>query len=166
RQVLERVLPELDATGRTLSVNLSTQGLEDAGLLDWVEEQLRRHGAGRLLLELAEYGAEAHVDALRRWMDRLAPFGVEFGLDHYGRGFSSFRYLRGLKAHWLKIDGSFVRDLERQPDNQFYLQILCEIAHGLDMRVVAESVETEAVWRLLPGLGLDGGQGFWLGRPE
>jgi len=59
-----------------------------------------------------------------------------------------------------------VRELDRAPDHQFYLQALCEIAHGLDMRVIAESVETEAVWRLLPGLGVDGGQGYWLGRPE
>jgi diguanylate cyclase (GGDEF)-like protein len=168
RAVLAQVLPHLDEGGLAVSVNLSRRSLEDSALLTWVEEQVRRHrvGAGRLLLEVTEYGAGAHIEALRRWVARLSPFGVEFCLDHYGRGFSSFRYLRGLKAHWLKVDGSFVRGLDREPDHQFYLQILCEIAHGLDMRVIAESVETEAVWRLLPGLGLDGGQGYWLGRPE
>jgi EAL domain-containing protein (putative c-di-GMP-specific phosphodiesterase class I) len=91
---------------------------------------------------------------------------VEFSLDHFGKGFSSFAYLRSIKAHYIKVDGSFVRNLDRQDDNRFFLRAIADIAHGLDMLVIADSVETEPVWDALQDLGIDGGRGFWLGPPE
>lgn len=168
RFVLGRVLQGLGQAASPVAVNLSPASLEDRELLDWLHSRLSASAdlAGRLLLEVSEYGATAHAKTLGQWIERLAPTGVKFSLDQFGRGFSAFRYLRGLKAHYLKIDGSFTRELDRNPDNQFLIQVLCEIAHGLDMRVIAEAVESEAVWQVLPGLGVDGGQGYWLGAPQ
>jgi EAL domain-containing protein (putative c-di-GMP-specific phosphodiesterase class I) len=149
-------------------VNLSVSSLQEHGLLDWFLDTLQQHrvAAGRLILELPEYGASANVEYLVGWIDRLSPLGVEFSLDHFGKGFSSFTYLRSIKAHYLKVDGSFVRNLDQQEDNQFFLRAIADIGHGLDMQVIAESVEAESVWHTLQGLGVDGGRGFWLGRPE
>lgn len=168
RWVLQRVLGRVRAGSAPVAVNLAAATFEDAACLDWLDQELDRLRlpAGQVLLEVSEYGAGAHVAALSTWIERLAPRGVHFCLDHFGRGFSSFEYLRTLKAHSLKIDGSLVRDLDLHSDNQFYIQALCDIAHGLDMQVIAESVEKEWVWQILPGLGVDGGQGYWLGEPN
>jgi EAL domain-containing protein (putative c-di-GMP-specific phosphodiesterase class I) len=151
-----------------VAVNLSITSLNEDGLLDWFVAKLQQHplAAGRLILEFPEYGVSASVEHLIGWIDRLTPFGVQFSLDHFGKGFSSFTYLRSIKAHYLKVDGSFARNLDQQEDNQFFLRAVADIAHGLDMRVIAESVEAEAVWHTLQGMGVDGGRGFWLGGPE
>ncbi len=170
RAVIQRVLAALEAgdyPGR-VAVNLSVSSLRHDELPDWLVGRLEASPAlaSRLILELPEYGATANAEHLVRWIERLAPMGVQFSLDHFGKGFSSFTYLRSIKADYLKLDGSFVRHLDQQEDNQFFLRAVADIAHGLDMQVVAESVETEDVWNTLQGMGIDGGRGFWLGPPE
>lgn len=169
RAVLELVCEELVAedSAAKVAVNMSPSSLIDEEMLPWVSRLLQGRGqiARRLILEWPEYGATAHVHRLHEWVDALEPAGVEFSLDHFGKGFASFAYLRELKAHYLKIDGSYLQSLEAEPNNQFFLQAVAEIARGLEMQVIAESVETESVWQQLPPLGVDGGRGYWLGRP-
>lgn len=164
-EVAERLGPAL-GDGR-LAINMSSSSLVEEGFLDWLEVYLGRHPglAGRLILEWPEYGAVAHHHQLRAWIERLAPLGVEFSLDHFGKGFSSFTAIRELKVHYLKIDGSFARSLQENPDDGFFLQVVADIAHGLEMAVVAESVETSEVWQRLQALGIDGGRGYHLDRP-
>lgn len=170
RAVCEAVVVGVEAgsyPGR-VAVNLSATSLGDAALLDWLAHTLSGHSAAaqRLILEFPEYGVAAQVDVLASWIARLGPLGVRFSLDHFGKGFTAFAYLRTLKVDYLKVDGSFVRQLPEQDDNRFFLRAIADIGHGLDMQVIAESVETENDWEALRGLGLDGGRGYWLGRPE
>lgn len=151
-----------------VAVNLSPASLAAPGMLDWLGGLLssRPAAAANLILEFPEYGATSHMEQLRLWIDRLGPLGVGFSLDHFGKGFSAFAYLRGSKVDYLKIDGSLVRELAAHDDNRFLLRTIAEIGHGLDMQVIAEAVETESEWQLLRGLGVDGGRGFWLGEPQ
>ena len=150
-----------------VAINMSSACLVESGFLDWLAGYLETHRelAGRLALEWPEYGAAAHARQLREWIERLAPLGVTFGLDHFGKGFSSFAAVRELKAHYLKLDGAFTRALEEDPEDTFFLQAVADIAHGLELTVIAESVESEAAWDCLAGLGIDGGRGYHLGRP-
>lgn len=170
KAVVETVITALEAgsyPGR-VAVNLSAASLVDQDFPAWLSGKLRRHpsAARRLILELPEYGVSTNVERLVAWISELGPLGVEFSLDHFGKGFSSFTYLRSIKAHYIKVDGSFVRNLDQQDDNRFFLRAIADIAHGLDMQVIADSVETEPVWDALQDLGIDGGRGFWLGPPE
>lgn len=170
KAVIDRVVDAIDAGEfqAKVAVNLNAGSLFEEGLLDWVVGKLRGHPAAarRLILELPEYGASSNTDHLSLWIDKLTPLGVEFSLDHFGKGFSSFTYLRSIKAHYIKVDGSFVRNLDQQEDNQFFLRSIADIAHGLDMQVIAESVETEEAWKVLQGLAIDGGRGYYLGVPS
>jgi len=167
--VLAMVVEQLESdTGGAVAVNMSPSSLLDNEMLEWVTELLlqRPDIAVRIILEWPEYGATAHVPQLQEWIARLGPTGVRFSLDHFGKGFASFAYLRDIKAHFLKVDGSFLQSLESETSNQFFLQAVCKIARGLELQVIAESVETETVWNKLAELGIDGGRGYWLGRPE
>jgi EAL domain-containing protein (putative c-di-GMP-specific phosphodiesterase class I) len=170
RSVIETVMAGLDAGDYpgTVAVNLSPSSLVDDEMLKWLAETVTRHPASldRLILEFPEYGAAPHVDRLAAWAERLAPMGVRLSLDHFGKGFTAFAYLRKAKVDMLKIDGSFVRQLHQHEDNQFFLRSIAEIAHGLDMQVIAESVETQEDWQALSELGIDGGRGYWLSMPE
>lgn len=172
--VIDMVMEDMNVMrSEPVAINISPSTLQDTNItsknhiLSVLEEKLeiRSELGGLLVLEFPEYGATAYLDSLKQWISRLAPYGVRFSIDHFGKGFSSYGYLRSLKADYLKVDGSLIRELDQQPDNQLYLQSLVKIAHGLDMRVIAESVETEAVWDMLADLGIDGGRGYWLGRP-
>ncbi len=170
RAVIAKALQHLaeDAEGHgRLAVNISPPSLQTEGFLDWLQQTLQAHAeiAGRLIFELPEYGAVAMLDEVRDLIGRSGRFGCLVSLDHFGRGFSSFAYLRSLKVHYLKVDGSYLHQLGESPDHQFFIQALTEIAHGLEMAVIVEAVESESVWSLLPTLHVDGAQGYHLGRP-
>ncbi len=174
RAVIDRLLRLLAGDGVAegfsgkVAVNLSPASLLDEDLLGWLAVRLADIPllAARLIIELPEYGVSSDLTRMQEWIARLAPLGVEFSLDHFGKGFTSFAYLRKLKVNYLKIDGSFVRHIDQQEDNQFFIKNVADIAHGLDMVVVADSVETESAWQALACIGVDAGRGYWLGRPE
>ncbi len=170
RAVIARVLESVDEVepGVRVSINISPQTLQDSGFVDWLEQALAGRGdvAGRLIFEMPEYVALARLDLVKDFISRIGPFGVRFSLDHFGRSFSSLAYLHSLKIHYIKVDGSYLRTLDENRDHQFFVQALADIAHGLDIKVIAESVESEAVWDLLPSLHFDAAQGYFIGRPE
>lgn len=152
--------------GGRLAVNLSPGTVRDPDFVDWLCGELQRAPslAARLIIELPERGAVEHLDAARRLAERTGALGVRVSLDHFGRGFASFGYLRNLKIDYLKIDGSYIHGIDQDKDNQFFVQTLARIAHGLDIRIIAESVETRQEWETLQSLEVDGGQGYWVGE--
>jgi len=169
RAVISRVLAGLAGDGEGhYAVNLSPSSLRTPGFVEWLDHQLRGHPeeASRIIFEMSEYGAVALMDDVRNLIELLERHGSQFSLDHFGRSFSSFAYLHSLKAHYLKVDGSYLRSLVDNQGSQFYLQALTKIAHGLEIKVIGESIESEGQWELLPSLNIDGAQGYFVGRPE
>lgn len=165
--VLGRLSGEGAETGR-YAVNISPSSLQEPEFVVWLDQLLGRYSevADRIIFEMPEYGAVSLLEQVQAFIAVLDRHGSLFSIDHFGRSFSSFAYLRSCKASYLKIDGSFMRDLDQSQDNQFFVHALAEIAHGLEIKVLGESIETEAVWELLPSLNLDGGQGYYIGRPK
>lgn len=169
--VVSEVLARL-AAGRygqtTIAVNLSPSTLQDAEFLTWLSEVLRAapEASKRIAFEVSEYGALEDLDRLRAIVLQVREYGAKFGIDHFGRGFSSFGYLATLKIDYLKIDGGYVRGIDQNKDNQFLVGSVAKIAHGLDLAVVAESVETDAEWLSLQALGVNAVQGYGVGMPE
>lgn len=167
RLLLEQLQETTDQETR-YAINLSPHSLSADGFLDWLEQTLVAHRseAQRFIFELPEYAVLSNIEAVRDLVERVSRFSAQVSIDHFGRSFGSLSYLRSLKVHCLKIDGSFMRSIEQSRDNQFFVQALAEIAHGLGLEVIAEAIESESAWRLLPELHVDGGQGFYIGRAE
>ncbi len=168
--VNELLIALLDNPANTdrFAINLSPKSLSDSQFTEWLEQTLSRYKyiANRLILELPEYGAVASLSNVKDLIEKLSGLGVKFSLDHFGHSFSSLAYLRSLKVDYLKIDGSYLRTLDQNQDHQFFIQALADIAHGLDIQIIAESVESEEVWKILSSLNVDGAQGYHIGRPE
>lgn len=168
RAVLLRVLDEIEQGRHAVrqAINLSPASLRDPAFVTWLRQELadRAQLATGLILEFPEYGAGL-VEGLADLVASLDAQGVEVALDHFGSGFSSLAQVRALKAHYLKLDGGLVRSLADDSDARFFVQALSRIAHGLEMRVVADSVESAAVWEALAELGVDAGRGYWLAHP-
>jgi diguanylate cyclase (GGDEF)-like protein len=168
--MLSRVISHLAAhDGQALpySVNLTAGALGEQVFVDWLCGQLEQHApiAGRLIFELPEYGVLADVAALRRFAERIAGYGARCSIDHFGRGFASFGYLSTIKAHSIKIDGSYVRAIDTDQDKRFFVQALIKTARSIDLEIIAESVERQAEWDALREMGVDGVQGYLPGAP-
>lgn len=149
------------------ALNLSGGALKDAVFIQWLCGKLEETPglARQLLLEFPEHAVHMHMENARKLVERLALSGYRCGIDHYGRGFSSFGYLRTLKVSYLKIDGSYTRNIDTDTDNRFLIHALTETAHSIDIEVYAQAVETPAERAALEALGVDGIQGYLTGKP-
>jgi diguanylate cyclase (GGDEF)-like protein len=149
------------------AMNLSATSLHDTTFLNWLCSRIPvRYGiAQRIVLEFSEFGVLGNIGNTRDLVDRLSGIGIDCGIDHFGRGFDSFGYLRSVKVKYLKVDGSYTRNLDREVDNQFFIKTLADTAHSLDIRVFAEAVESEKELDAIRMLNVDGVQGYLVGKP-
>lgn len=150
-----------------VAVNLSARALQDADFPGQLERILSRFGQDASALELEITETAMMLDpgrALAVVRDLLA-LGTRIAIDDFGTGYSSLGYLRDLRAHALKLDKSFVIDLDTREQNRVIVESTAQMANALGLEVVAEGVETESVSRYLASVGYRIGQGYWFGRP-
>ncbi len=162
------LLAESGAAGPTFEVNLSGSSIGDEILLELIERRLRETAVDpqRLVFEITETVAVADVPRAQAFAARLNELGCRFALDDFGSGFGSFYYLKHLPFDFLKIDGEFVRDCARDKTDRLIISAAVDIARGLGKRTIAEVIEDDGTWQALRDLGVDDGQGFYLGRPQ
>ena len=150
-----------------LSVNLSTRDLLDQDLAQKFEAVLarRRVPAKAFCLEITESAMMDDPARALVTLDRLSAIGFKLSIDDFGTGYSSLAYLKRLPVDELKIDQSFVRDMQTDADDAVIVRSIIDLAHNLGIAVVAEGVENVQVWNLLRELHCDLAQGFYMGRP-
>ncbi|MEN5207636.1 EAL domain-containing protein [Stenotrophomonas terrae] len=150
-----------------ISVNVSPKQLRNGNLLQEVESSLLGSGlaASRLHLELTETAVIGDEMLAVSLLEKLHRAGVRVWLDDFGTGFSGLSHLRQVPVDGVKIDRSFVADMERDADDLALTTAIIAMAHALGITVVAEGVEQEAQFELLSQRGCDLVQGYWLGRP-
>ncbi|WP_269792837.1 bifunctional diguanylate cyclase/phosphodiesterase [Stenotrophomonas sp. Iso1] len=151
----------------SMAVNLSSLQFDSPGLVETVRSIIERHGidAQYLTLEVTETTAMKDVDASLEVLNSLTAMGVKIAIDDFGTGYSSLLYLKRMPAAELKIDRAFVRDLESNEEDAAIVSSIIALARALNIKVVAEGVETAAQREFLLSLGCDTLQGFFLGRP-
>jgi EAL domain-containing protein (putative c-di-GMP-specific phosphodiesterase class I) len=118
-----------------------------------------------LCFELTESAAIGNLNRAEELMRRLRKLGCNIALDDFGTGLSSLAYLRTLPIGMLKIDGSFVRDVLKDPRAESMVQAIAQLARSMSLTTVAEYVETDEIRTRITALGVDYGQGFAIGRP-
>lgn len=154
--------------GCALAVNLSAKAFADTDLLRFIEHELGQSGVDprRLVLEITETAAVTDADRAQHFVTKLSGIGCRFAIDDFGTGFTSFGLLKKLPVHYLKIDGSFIRNLANDATDREFVKGMVNIAHGLGQEVVAEYVPDEATVEWLRRLEVDHAQGYYLGRPQ
>jgi len=150
-----------------VAINLSVFQLRQADLVQYIEAALHRYqiNPSMLLCEITESVAMEDVAATQRTFDQLSRIGVFLSIDDFGTGYSSLAYLRQLPARQLKIDRSFVQDIEANEDARAIVDAVIKLAHALGLAVVAEGVETDGQRAILEMLQCDELQGFLFARP-
>ncbi|HEX8940997.1 MAG TPA: diguanylate cyclase [Candidatus Limnocylindrales bacterium] len=151
----------------TMSVNLSARQFAQPGLVAQVAAALEETGLapGSLELEITETVLMGESESVLGALRRLRALGVRLALDDFGTGYSSLSYLRQLPLDEIKIDRSFVADLETDEANRSIVQAVVSLAHGLGIGVTAEGIETTGQLARLRAFGCDRGQGFYYARP-
>jgi diguanylate cyclase (GGDEF)-like protein len=151
----------------TVAVNLSARSFLDAGLAHEIPALLAARGVPPECLELEITESMLMHDPVRAraTLERLAAIGVGVSVDDFGTGYSSLAHLKRLPVDTLKIDKSFVLDMDDDEADEAIVRSMIELAHNLGMRVVAEGVESGATWMHLAAMGCDLAQGFHLARP-
>lgn len=150
-----------------MAINLSFRQFQDSQLLGTLGRLIAERGidAGWLEFELTETAVMRRNDLVKQTMDALGCLGVRFSLDDFGTGFSSFVHLSSLPIALLKVDKSFVSGMEQRPENSKLVHAMINLAHNLDLKVVAEGVETPEQLALLRDFGCDQVQGYLISRP-
>ncbi len=150
-----------------LSLNVSPRQFRDPQFVDYVTQIVRDTGINPqgLKLELTEGLMLDNVEETIQKMEMLGRTGLSFCLDDFGTGYSSLSYLKRLPLSQIKIDQSFVRDIEVDANDAILIRTIIGMANNLSLSVIAEGVETEEQWQLLRSMGCSAYQGFYFGRP-
>jgi diguanylate cyclase (GGDEF)-like protein/PAS domain S-box-containing protein len=153
---------------RCLAINISGQTLADAQFMEFVVESFDRSGVepAQICFEISESAVVANLDAARRFVGVLHGMGCQFALDDFGSNLGSFSSLKNLPMDYLKIDGSFMRNLSRDSVNQAMVTATIKLARSLNFKVIAEQVEDAASLDAVRNMGVDYVQGYAVGRPR
>ncbi len=163
---LEQHASKLDRISH-LAINLSGSSLVNRHFIDDIYQRLSRPDfpADKVCFEITENVAMSNLDSVAHFMTKLKQTGCRFSLDDFGRGTSSYSYLRSLPIDFLKIDGAFVKDIATNTSDYAVVKSINEIGHVMGKQTVAESVEDEFAYQLLSDIGIDFVQGFGVEKP-
>jgi len=151
-----------------ICMNLSGASLNDEKFMQDVYDMLERnmHIVEHLCLEITESVALHDLDNTRRFVDKVRGYGAKVALDDFGAGYTSFSYLKELTADLLKIDGSFIVNMNHHPANVAIVEAIVSLARNLGMKTIAEWAEDAATVQTLVEIGVDYVQGFVVARPQ
>jgi EAL domain-containing protein (putative c-di-GMP-specific phosphodiesterase class I) len=146
-----------------VAVNLSSLQFRNKYLVEMVENTIKEAGVdpGSLTLEVTEGIFMHDLDYTSEVLERLKGLGVSISVDDFGTGYSSLSYLKRLPVDNVKIDMSFVKDITTDPDAASLVMAITSLARSLNLKTIAEGVETEEQWKILRLLRCDMGQGFY-----
>jgi len=156
------------APKRSVAINISGQTLLDNQFLEFVVDCFDSTGANpaQVCFEIAENAVVGNLEQTRRFVGVLHGMGCRFALDDFGSGLGSFANLKNLAVDYLKIDGSFFKNLARDTVNQAMVTAMIRLARSLNFKVIAEQVEDSSALEAARRMGVDYLQGYAIGRPE
>ena len=155
-------------TDRVLAINLSGESVNDISLLDFILREKTKYNISlsNVCFEITETVAISNLSKATVFINELKKHGCQFALDDFGSGLSSFAYLKNLPVDYLKIDGSFVKDVSRDEIDRAMVESIQQIGEVMKLRTIAEHVEDKETLIVLQEIGVDYVQGYYLGRPE
>lgn len=152
----------------SLAINISGQSLGDELFLGYILDQFDQTGVApeRICLEITETAAIANIGQAMEFITSLKARGCSFALDDFGSGMSSYSYLKNLEVDFLKIDGSFIKDMVNDPVDLAMVESINHIGHVMGIQTIAEFVENEAVLNKLREIGVNYVQGYHIDKPS
>jgi EAL domain-containing protein (putative c-di-GMP-specific phosphodiesterase class I) len=152
-----------------IAINLSPLSLMDEKFVTWLQRQLvqcARHGL-LLNFEFPEFRINRYINLITDFSKVIKQQGHQIGIDSFGQGLIPFGYLKSLLPDYVKIDKAISNELQdEQSDRFFFISTLCNVAHSLDIKIIAQGVENENQWQVLSKMHIDAIQGYYIQKPE
>ncbi|MFP4562357.1 MAG: EAL domain-containing protein [Spirochaetia bacterium] len=160
-------LNETQHIHRQFSINLSAETIAEENFFEFIQEQFGENGVRPedFCFEITETIAISNMNTAGRFIKELKRIGCIFALDDFGSGFSSFNYLKNMPVDMLKIDGSFVMDMDVNPVNSAMVEAINNLGHVMKIKTIAEFVKNRKILEELKKLGVDYAQGYEIGKP-
>lgn len=167
RWVVEKVLEIISGNNMTVAVNLSANTVNDPDMRAWLKNVIQQANIRprQLTFELTESMELENIDQLNAWMCDMKALGCMFSLDDFGKGFSSFSYLRSVETDYVKIDDCFVQGVAKCSTDRSIISSIVSLVRSLGRKTIAEGVEDRVTLNMLSDLGIDYMQGYYLGKP-
>jgi len=165
--MLQKVLSAMEGHSHRFSINLGMRDVVDEKMVTMLISLLEAHQdrAARLDIELLESEELNDLEAVHDFIAKVKTYGCQVAIDDFGSGYSNFSYVMELDIDVLKIDGSLITNIDRDPKTRRTVETIVRFAHQLGHRVVAEYVESDATVAALRAMGVEYGQGYYFGRP-
>lgn len=167
RWVITNACYTASESGHNISINVSSKQFHQQGFIKYIEQIINQFNikTNSLTIELTEGVVVGNFNEIQYKFNRLSDLGVQIAIDDFGTGYSSLQYLRQLPIDFLKIDKSFIDDVLTNDNAEVIIRTITSMAKNLNLKTVAEGVETEEQFQLLKELGCDFFQGYLFGRP-
>ncbi len=170
RWVIKNIINRIKSDGQyNYCMNLSRDTLQDPSFPVWLKEQfdaINKAQQQRLVIEAPEYNVIKSLSEYKNLLSIMEPYACQFSIDHFGIGFASMSYLKDIKIDYIKVHGSYASNIQDNRDVVNFMRQIINTAHNLDIKVIAEGIETAKDLEQLKGMGLDYYQGYHIGRPE
>jgi len=151
-----------------ISINLSGQTVSNENMMDYIHDKIIQYDVptNRVCFEITESSAMTNLSLSINHIKSLTDVGCKFSLDDFGSGLSSFMYLKNLPVNYLKIDGSFVKDILEDEVSEVFVKSITDVGHVMGLKIIGEYVENEEIQNKLKELNVDFAQGYAIHKPE
>ncbi len=167
QMVIFKALEKMFNGSETISINFSYADIKNGGLLEKLEEIIKKHNIGsRLVFEIVETEHLDNIKITLAFIERFKGYGVKIAIDDFGSGYSNFANIFLLNPDIIKIDGSLVQKMLEDSNMTLFIETIIEFAHKLNIQVVAEFVSSKEIYDALEALNIDGYQGYYIGHPK
>jgi EAL domain-containing protein (putative c-di-GMP-specific phosphodiesterase class I) len=167
KKILDHAIHKLsDNPNLTLSINMSNLSIQSDYFVTYLQKKLSNnlHASKRLIIEITETAPQIDHNQICRFIDLVHDFGGKIAIDDFGTGYTSWRQLRDLSIDIVKIDGSFIQNILYDELSVIFVKSVVKIAKFLKIKIVAEFVENEEIYRFLQELGIDYFQGYYFSK--
>ncbi|NRB25960.1 GGDEF domain-containing protein [Shewanella sp.] len=163
-----KILMDTPALEGAYGINISSSSIMQESFVAWLKDQLikRRHIAARLVFEVNEAGMQSNLAASYKFVQVMHSVGARVCVEHFGMGFTSFKFFREVRPDFIKLDGSYTESIEKDTNNMFFIKMIVDISRRLGIRVIATSVERQEEKLTLEKMLVDGLQGYYIAQPQ
>ena len=167
KRIIDSAFKEIAKTDKTVSVNLLPRDMMDSDISNYVIDKIREYKiAKQVVFEILEDESIEQLERVFIFIERVKRMGVRIAIDDFGTGYSNFSYLLRLRPDYLKIDGSIIKNIDKDKNSEAIVEAIISFAKVLHVKTIAEFIHSKEVYDKCYELGIDEFQGYYLGEPN
>ncbi len=167
KQIIDKSFKKISKTDKLVSINLLARDMMDGDINNYIIDKLKEYGVEKqVIFEILEDENIENQDRIENFISKAKRLGVKIAIDDFGTGYSNFSYLMKLKPDYLKIDGSIIKNIDKDENSEAIVKAIVSFAKTLHVKTTAEFIHSKDVYDKCYKLGIDEFQGFYLGEPK